>query len=348
MHIINNLSGNHFQRLIGIARNSDTLHMVSPFLMESFDQLFDELKDSGVKHIHLVTTLKSNDMDLLRKANALHSFCSGCVLNGIQYQVYVDNKLHGKIYIASKNGAPTFGILTSANLTESGLNRNHEWGLWLDDPKIMRELLNQVFSVCSQPLSEEDIQGVIEKVDQYLKTRAEPERPKLDLSVSEFIHYPQASEESDIRYFIKPLGTQEHPHPETHTLSSEEEWLRFAKRKPRAVRVGDILICYAVGTAKLLGYFEVTGPPFFLDKEGERWPWSVQAKNLCPAYSEHWARHNNTVTGCRNLLPADEAVTYVGGKTLGALNYGSDKIRITERFAKHLIGIIDKAAESAE
>jgi HKD family nuclease len=128
MKIINNLSGNHYQQIIDMLENADTLYIISPFLMESFDTFFDKLKNTSVENIHLITTLKSNDTDLLRKANTLHSFCSLCHTHGIQFQIYADNKLHGKIYIAAKNGECNRGILTSANFTDSGLNRNHECG----------------------------------------------------------------------------------------------------------------------------------------------------------------------------------------------------------------------------
>lgn len=34
---------------------------------------------------------------------------------------------------------------------------------------------------------------------------------------------------------------------------------------------------------------------------------------------------------------SNEPLTYVGGKTLGVLNFGADKIRLSEDFAIHLI-----------
>lgn len=339
-YIINNLSGNHYQRIMDVARNADTLYIVSPFLMESFDTLFCEFSDMSIKTIHLVTTLKNNDMDLLRKANALHSFCSLCMESKIQYNIYIDNRLHGKIYAAAQNGAYTCGILTSANFTESGLNYNHEWGVWIDASQTLEALIKDVLGVCSKPLSDESISGIIKKVDNYFKTKPEPEQLKPELSIDEFIDFNITV--SNKRYFLKPVGYMESPYSENAKMNSDIDNLCFSKRKPRAVRVGDILICYAVGSTKLLGYFEVITEPAYSGNDDERWPWGVQAKNLCPAYSERWMSFDNRLGTVRNQFIDNTPITYNGGKTLGALNFGADKIRLTERFAEHLIRIIER------
>ena len=339
--IINNLSSNHYQHILGISENADTLYIISPFLMESFDTILSELRDMSIKHIHLVTTLKNNDMDLLRKANALHSFCSLCAHSNIKFNVYIDNKLHGKIYATSKDGVFTGGIITSANFTDSGLNRNHEWGVRINGSDVLKTLIDEVFSVCSKPISHTSISGIIKKVDDYFKTKQEPNIPKLDLTLDEFIDFgteiAASDNSSDIRYFIKPRGSADSPYQISNKIDPDIVTLEFARRKPRAVRIGDILICYAVGVTNLLGYFEVLTEPELTGDEDDRWPWTVQAKNLCPAYSDNWYSHNNTLPGARDKFTADDPITYNGGKTLGALNYGSDKIRLSERFARHLI-----------
>jgi len=349
--VINNLSSNHYQHILDISKNADTLYIISPFLMESFDTIFSELRDMNISHIHLVTTLKNNNMDLLKKANSLHSFCSLCTQSNIKFNIYVDNKLHGKIYATSKDGVFADGILTSANFTDSGLNRNHEWGILIDNADMLEMLVDEVFSVCSKPISNTSISGIIEKVDDYFKTKQEPNVPKLDLTVDEFIDFgteiTETDRPSDIRYFIKPRGSADSPYSIHSKIDSDIVTLEFAKRKPRAVRIGDILICYAVGVTNLLGYFEVLTEPALTGDEDDRWPWTVQAKNLCPAYSDNWYSHNNTLPGARDKFTADEPITYNGGKTLGALNYGSDKIRLSERFARHLIQTIEDCAKGS-
>ena len=111
--IINNLSLNHYECILDIAKNGDTFYIVSPYLMESFDTIFCELRETSITRTHLVTTLKNNDMELLRKANSLYSFCTLYVENKIKFDVHVDNKLHSKIYVASKNSVFTCGMMTA-------------------------------------------------------------------------------------------------------------------------------------------------------------------------------------------------------------------------------------------
>lgn len=344
IQIVNNLSQNHFHEVINMARSGDTFYIISPFLMESFDTVFCEFNNSSIKNIHLVTTLKSNDIDLLRKANALHSFCSLCVRNDIKFQIYIDNKLHGKIYAASKNGNFIGGIVSSANFTESGLNNNHEWGIQISDSCTIEKLIKEVFQVCSKPLNKTSISSIIKKVDDYFKTGPELIETNLQLSVDEFIDFDMRI--PDKRYFLKPVGSTEAPFPTNRTLDSDIATLHFSKRKPQAVRVGDILICYAVGTTKLLGYFEVITAPVFSGNDQDRWPWIIQGKNLCPEYSDHWTEYNNTLSTVKDQFTANRPITYVGGNTLGSLNFGSDKVRLSTDFATHLIHTITKSIKN--
>lgn len=348
MNIINNLSGDsHFQQIIELSKNADTFYIISPFLTKDFDELLSEFKDAGVKHIHLVTKLKDNDPDLLGKADSLYSFCVFCQQNDMRYDVYADNDLHGKIYLASKNGAFTGGILSSANFTGSGLRHNHEWGVWINDLEVLKALHVQVFSVCSNPLKLNDIESLIKRIDEYNNQNQKPESVKIDLSVKDLIKHKaiETSEEydSDINYFIKPLGTKDSPFPLTATMNSEIDTIGFSIRKPRSVHEGDIIICYGVGkdSRRIIGYFKVLNEPVHSGDYNERFPWSVQGKNLCPAYSENWSKYNLTVSSLTDSYDMKEPVTYVGTNTLGALRYGSDKIQLHTRFANHVIKLIE-------
>lgn len=132
------------------------------------------------------------------------------------------------------------------------------------------------------------------------------------------------------------------PFSEHRRLSTDIQVLHFSKRKPTSVREGDILICYGVGTAKLLGYFEVIEDPYYLEGTSSRWPWEVKAKNLCPEYSERWNMFNNTISTIQTSYDSSLPITKNNrGRTLGALNFGVDKIQLTEEFASHVINIIE-------
>ncbi|MEY2362599.1 NgoFVII family restriction endonuclease [Lysinibacillus capsici] len=347
MEIISNItSNNHYNYIKKILGDANELHITSPFLMESFDIFFDEIKGLGIKYISLTTTLKDNTPDLFKKANSLHSFCFNCIKYGIDYKVYIDNKLHGKIYIASLNGQPLQAIVTSANFTEAGLGYNHEWGIQINNPIQITTLINDISSLRSHALSKEEIANIISKIDKYSERIGLPKQPKFDLKVSDLVKHRLIETNSDVRFFIKPVGWSDRPFSINRTLSSDIEKLHFSKRrKPTAVRVGDILICYAVGTTKLLGYFEVIDEPKFLE-DADRWPWEVSGRNLSLDYSKRWNTFNNTLSSVLNSYDTSLPVTYVGGNSLGALNFGADRIRLNENFAKHLIKIIDDSIKS--
>ncbi len=322
----------------------DELLIVSPFLMESVDDFYDEIiVPSGVKRIVLVTTLKDNDPDLFKKASTLHSVIFNCIAHSIDYRIHIDNKLHGKIYVATKGGNPFSGIVTSANFTDRGLKHNHEWGVLIDDSDQLMKIVNDIFSVSSHALTHEELLDIITKIDNYSKQAGIPKTPQIKLEINNLIK--KRAFKPGLRFFIKPVGYSDKPFETSRILASDTEKMHFAKR-PNSVRVGDILICYAVGTTKLLGYFEVTSDPYIWDSSS-RWSWEVTAKNLCPDYSESWNKFDNTISSIQASFEPDAPITEnYKGKTLGALQRGVDKIRLTEAFAYHVIGIIEGSVES--
>ncbi|MBG9587996.1 restriction endonuclease PLD domain-containing protein [Cytobacillus firmus] len=342
MNLLNNIFSNHYIEVKKILLNADELMIISPFLMESFDDFFRELNGRDIRHISLITTLKDNSPDLLKKSNSLYSFGVNCQRNNISFNVRIDNKLHGKIYVSLKSGVPVQGIITSANFTNSGLETNHEWGVLIDDSNQLLKLISEINSVESRVLTTTELEEIIKKIDAFSQVSPMPKEPKISLTVSDILNKKKHIVTSDKRYFIKPVGVSDEPFSEHRRLSTGIQELHFSKRKPAAVREGDILICYAVGTAKLLGYFEVIEGPYYLDGTSSRWPWEVKAKNLCPEYSERWNTFNNTISTIQASYNSTLPITKNNqGKTLGALNFGADKIQLTEEFASHVINIIE-------
>jgi len=115
------------------------------------------------------------------------------------------------------------------------------------------------------------------------------------------------------------------------------------------------MICYAVRNGKLLSVYEVTSSPIKSTKAEinedpwrERWPWSVQGINLTSIYGSKWWKHDlylTTLADEYNKKSLNDSLTYRGGRTLGGLNYGSDKIRLSSGFANYLIEKIKKYNE---
>ncbi|MBD2846697.1 NgoFVII family restriction endonuclease [Paenibacillus sp. IB182496] len=231
MRILNNIDSRHFNELKGLVAGADELHIVSPFLMESFDVFFDEIiANSEVKRVVLVTKLKDNDPDLLKKENSLHSFLINCVTNSVAFRVHVDDQLHGKIYIAHMNGVPIRGIITSANFTDSGLNQNHEWGVLVEDQEALKKVIADIGKVSSHALTRKELQGVIENIDSYAKNAEVHKVPKFELEVGHLFKKKTVEPKSDVRYFIKPVGSSERPFATTRKLNSDFEKMHFSRR----------------------------------------------------------------------------------------------------------------------
>ena len=354
MRIIDNINSNHNQSIQSMLSTADQMILVSPFLTEDFDEFVHDVSELGVKRILLLTTIRDNSPDLFKKANSLYSFCTSCVQNGINFEIRVDNKLHGKIYIALKDSNPIKGIITSANFTDNGLKHSHEWGIEIDDIDTLKNLIIDLMKVSSAPLTYKEIEAIIKAIDSYSKENPRTQELKPTLEVTRHIkdklkvEIPKASTIEQInfpdntKYFLKPVGSSDHPFDESRKLSTTTQELHFSKRKPNAVCPGDILICYGVGTTKLLGYFRVLNEPFLLPDKNTRWPWAVDSENLNPKYSLSWSSFNNTLSSVQASYGYDKELTYVGGKSLGALNFGADKIRLNESFAHHIINIIEQ------
>lgn len=352
MRIIDNINTNHHNSIQSMLSYANHMILVSPFLTEDFEEFINNVAELGVKSILLITTLRDNSPDLFKKANSLYSFCTSCIQNTINFEVRVDNKLHGKIYIALDDGRPIRGIITSANFTDNGLSHSHEWGIEIEDSHMLQDIINDLMKVSTFPLTYKEIEAIIKAIDDYSKENPpiQEQKPKLDVTKHikdklklETPKIPQSLEfPSDIRYFLKPIGSSDQPFDESRKLNTTIQEMHFSKRKPNAVHLGDILICYGVGTTKLLGYFRVSSEPFHLPDDNARWPWAVNAENLCPKYSSNWSSYNNTLSSIQASYGHDKELTFVGGKSLGALNFGADKIRLNEFFAYYIINTIDQ------
>lgn len=349
MKIIDNISSNHNISIQNILTSADHLLLVSPFLTEDFDEFIHDIAVLDIKKITLITTLKNNSPDLFKKANSIYSFALSCIQNNVTYEIRIDNLLHGKLYIALKNDVPVTGIITSANFTVRGLSVNHEWGIEINDSTMLQNTVNDLYKVSSEPLSQTELAVIVKEIDDYAKANPpiKEDKPLLDVTkhIKKKLVEPKVTTpdfDSDVRYFLKPVGSSDHPYSEDRVIPSGIIEMHFSKRRPSAVKPGDILICYGVGVRKLLGYFKVRTAPYFDDSDNDRWPWRVEAENLSPEYSQNWASYDNTLYNLQSAYGADKVLTYVGGKSLGALNFGADKIQLNEEFAKFLIGIIDK------
>ncbi|BEP28389.1 restriction endonuclease PLD domain-containing protein [Helicovermis profundi] len=305
MKLIDNISTNHNICIQSMLTSADHLVLVSPLLTESFDEFIHGISIIDVSKITLIITLKDNSPDLFKKVNTLHSFCISCMQNSVDFEIRVDNALHGKLYIALKKNQPIAGIITSANFTVRGLSMNHEWGIEITDTHthMMDKALNDLYTVSSKPLSKLELDSIIRDIDDYMKVNPQEKenKPKLNITKhfkDKFTAHSKGSLDlsSDVRYFIKPIGWTDKLFEENRILDAGIMEMHFSKRKPSTVRNGDILVCYGVGSTKLLGYFWVVSDLYYDDSDSTRWPWRVKAENLSPIYSQIWASKDYTLS----------------------------------------------------
>jgi hypothetical protein len=343
MEIINNLSSNHMTVFKNLADKSDELFLASPFLFSDFDDFFEILNLNHLSTITLITTLHAEINDLSRKTNSLVSFVDSLDKAKIKWNVHIDNKLHGKIYIFKTGNKATSGIISSANLTDNGMTRNHEWGVLITDEKLINKIeLELISCVEKKNLTQDNIIELMLKTDEYSKNASQENKEKIIVDIKDILNNQvKVSFAEETKFLIKPIGVQDEPVEIGRDFSEESQKLYFSKRRPVAVCLGDILICYGVGQTKLLSYFKViTEPKIRTDEPESRWPWVVDGKNLSSCFGKKWWDYDYTLSNLQVEFKEknpDTHITYKGGDTLGALNFGSDKIRLTQEFAEFLI-----------
>jgi HKD family nuclease len=345
MRIISNLqSENHYQAINNLLKNSDELIIVSPYLSYDMGTLLAGLENiKNITEFTLITTLINKSDDLISKSKSLSSFIDFLQIQKGKWKIHINNKLHGKIYIFKKNKKITSAIISSANMSDNGMSINHEWGVAISDIAILSSLEEEIFgSIEKHNLTVENIIELYLEVDKY-EQENQTTSPKINLDISKILKnisfHPIPS---DLRIFLKPIGAAEDPVLQSERFEKPIDKLHFSKRKPASVRKNDILICYGVGTSKLLSYFEVISD-ILIDENETRWPYYVIGKNLSTDFGKNWNNYDLYITQLADSFKAQNSnipITNVGGFTLGALNFGADKIRLTSEFGNYLINKI--------
>ncbi|WP_299978639.1 phospholipase D-like domain-containing protein [uncultured Pseudoteredinibacter sp.] len=358
MEITSNVSSSHGKLVADLLSDSSSdLFFVSPFLTGDFEALFNEVDFSKINSIVLVTTLKKNDQDQITKPKSLKSFYKLIKSNcpNAKVKVHIDNSLHGKIYIFRENDSQK-AIVTSANLTQNGFYNNNEWGLLIDDKEAIEQLENEVLECIDYPdVTESIVDRLLMFSEQY--QRDNPEWAKVvtpDSDIMENVYNQGANNNDNPRYWLKPIGVSEDPiyKEDRRDFSDLHQDLAFSKKGVGAIRAGDIIITTAVGCGCLLSYFQITGSPKEATHEEkqqnpwkERWPWHIEGRSLSTEYGACWWEYDlDRKVLLERFLEQnpDEIVTQAGARSLGTLNFGSDKVEITKGFAEFLISEIRK------
>lgn len=341
-----------------VGDEADRLVIASPFLASDITSLLLELSFGKIHLFELITTFKPKDAEQLTKPFVLKELFEYFSNNHpkTKLQIHVDNSLHGKIYMATKGQCRKM-IVTSANFTRNGLSNNHEWGLSTADDEIIDTVITDLFdSIEYHDVTYTQIKKACLFAEQYNKDHPDwVKKPDIFSDILESVYSVEDESNTNPQYFLKPMGVSESPIllEDERDFSGLHENLHFSKRKPKGVRKGDVLITVAVTAGSLLSYYKVTGglqevtqEEIARDSWKERWPWYMEGRNLSPQFGGQWWVHNiQRKDALYEFLEKHPgvAVTSAGGFSLGTLNYGGDKVKITKEFGDFLISKIEGA-----
>lgn len=327
--IYNNSERKHLDVILSFASPADELVIASPFCFPDFSGFASELSKTGsVKKIVFITTLKPEEA--YRKVVSLISFKDEMMDVGIKARILIDNSLHGKVYIFKKEGNPFSAIITSANLTKNGMISNHEWGYQIDDFDEIVSLERQLLDDAKSEIRSEALKILHERIKAKPETIApKPETIELDdVLLGSQIPYNK-------RFFVKPVGVTEEP-IYGGDFSNEER--QYFSRRPKAVRIGDLLIAYGVGSRKIISVFEVISDAISTGNPDDRWKWYVNVRNLTPNMGKNWMNRNLYVMSiaAHYYEKYSLRVTANGNTNLNGLKRKNDKIRLTDGFGRYL------------
>lgn len=208
-------------------------------------------------------------------------------------------------------------------------------GVQLDDVLLLQNLESQIIADAPSALSRELFDEIKNRVNTTFPSGIQMTEP-LAVDIDDILQTYQVH--IDTRMFIKPIGVSDRPVYEGDF--SVETDLYFSKKRPTSVRIGDILIAYAVGGRRIIGAYSVTSEPKWSEDGDPRWPWYVESECLTPSLSNHrWERVCPYVTQIANDYAEkyNKPVTHNGNKRLGALNFGWDKIWLDDEYGRYLL-----------
>lgn len=357
--MVSNTGDDHLSELKRlITGNTDRLVIASPFLASDIATLLREFSFKEIRKFELITTFKPRDYEQLTKPFILKDLFEHFAENypKTKLQVHVDNALHGKIYIVTKNNSREM-IVSSANFTRNGLSYNHEWGIATNDDEVIDNVITDLFdSIEYRDVTYTQIKRACIFADQYNRDHPDcRKKPDIFSDILDSVYSVEDESNTNPQYFLKPVGVSESPIliEDEQEFTDLHENLHFSKKKPKGVRKGDVLITVAVTAGSLLSYYKVTGglqevtqKEIARDRWKERWPWYMEGRNLSPEFGGEWWVHNiqrkDVLSEFLEKHPG-VPVTSAGGFSLGTLNYGGDKVKITKEFGDFIISKIEGA-----
>lgn len=347
-HIIDNTRNKHRKEIQRLFSKCSKIVIASPFISDEGIEFLKGCGPERFEQVILITTMKAKDGDQQKKVPVLlklYSLLQQCSSSS-KLSIHVDDRLHGKVYIGQRGGSFVGAIISSANFTGNGIERNHEWGVYIDDQEEVRNVFNQVLNDAVRTVDKGDMEKMKAWFDNH------PVKPSLktntDLNVLDLVSpQPMPSKKAPVTYWLKPYGTIDDPVPDTMKFDEDSFDMTFA-RGVKNIKEGDVLVVYAVGSRKVLSVYVSTGAwdkkKTFNSPREERWPYYVVCRNLTSFFGAKWPQESLTLDSLRDsylrLYPNKDVRP--GSKDFRVLQWGQDRIKLEREFTEFVIDEVMK------
>ena len=344
-HIIDKTRNKHRKEIKHLFSRCSKILIASPFISDEGIEFLKGCGSEKFEQVVLITTMRAKDGDQIKKVPVLYSFLqhgsSSCKLS-----VHIDDRLHGKVYIGQRGERFVGAIISSANFTGNGIERNHEWGVYIDDQDKVRNVYNQILNDAVRTVDEGDLEKMKDWFDSHfvkpsLKTNT-------DLNVLDLVsHQRVLSKRDSVTYWLKPYGTIDDPVPNTMMFDEDPFDVTFAEGV-KNIKEGDVLIVYAVRLRKIISVYVSTGvwdkKKHFSNPREERWPYYVVCKNLTPAFGANWSQKNLSLDYLRDtyLSMYPQKNVRPNSQNFGVLQWGKDRIKLERGFTEYVIDEVMK------
>ncbi|MGL6298479.1 MAG: phospholipase D-like domain-containing protein [Methanobacteriaceae archaeon] len=152
-----------------VKNTEESINLCSPFVKEN---VISKIYNNSNSEIDLKLVTNININNFYKKASDLSAMKEILENNN---QIFNYQQLHAKIYIFDSQTA----IITSGNLTYSGLNKNYEYGVLIDENDGLNTICNDFDYLCNCNLSGTIDLENINEIDSILKTIPQSESVKI-------------------------------------------------------------------------------------------------------------------------------------------------------------------------
>ncbi|RZM19533.1 MAG: hypothetical protein EOO88_37795 [Pedobacter sp.] len=187
-----------------------------------------------------------------------------------------------------------------------------------------------------------------QEIADYLEKQGNPPQPKIPVNLLKNITgLPSLRISQVTNFWLKPIGhARGHVSPD-RKFNEERDRLHFAKRRPKNIAVGDILIAFAVGSGKVISVYKMMTLPHYAPAE-ERWPWYVTGKNMTQAYGHDWWANDLDIYRLQDAFEKKHLETNIkprGVQSFDGFKWGLDRMQITPNFGNFILEMVDQKSK---